>query len=143
MPLIRTCYCAAESKLYSKEVSDGVCKWMPGADDFLEAFSGLGYRAPGCVRPKKASCSKGAGNAADQPAAYAGPWPQLTHLRLLLRLLGPICRAQVGRPLPFRDLLQMLSNTRRTWRCRAISRFIGINARNVIPGAHPVWQKHL
>ena len=84
---------------------------MPGAHEFLEAFTSLGYQAPGSARPKKTRGTKGAGNAVEQPAAYSGPWPQLTHLRLLLRLLGPICKAQVGRLLPFRSSLQMLLTT--------------------------------
>ena len=100
--LIRTCHCDAESKLYGKEVILEVCEWMPGANDFLEALTGLGYRAPGSARLKKTRGTKGANNAAEQPAAYLGPWPQLTHLRLLLRLLVPICRAKASRPMPFR-----------------------------------------
>ena len=102
MLLIRTCQWNAESKLYGKEIILKICLWMPGANDFLEAFTGLGYRAPGSARPKKTRGTKGASNAAEQPAAYSGPWPQLTHLRLLLRLLVPICRAKVSRPLPFK-----------------------------------------
>ena len=88
-----------------------MCTWMPGAHDFLEAFVGLGYQAPGSARPRKARSTKGASTGADQPAAYSGPWPQLTHLRLLLRLLVPICRAEASRPLPFRALLQVLLTT--------------------------------
>lgn len=70
-------------------------KWMPGADDFLEAFVALGYRAPSGPIAKKKRGAKGASKAPAEQAPYSGPLPQLLHFTLLLRLLGPICRAKV------------------------------------------------
>ena len=105
---------------------------MPGANDFLEAFTGLGYRAPGSARPKKTRGTKGASSAAEQPAAYSGPWPQLTHLRLLLRLLVPICRGKVSRSQPVRASL--LLNAGRTWQSRAAQCLINNGARDVTAG---------
>ena len=69
---------------------------MPGADDFLEAFLALGYRAPSNPAPsKRRRGAKGGSQALSQQAPYLGPLPQLAHLTRLLRLLGPVCNAQV------------------------------------------------
>lgn len=90
----------AESGIYGKRGSSlRVCKWMPGADDFLEAVVKLGYRVPSMIpTSKRRRGAKGASKALTQQAPYSGPLPQLAHLTCLLRLLGPICDAQVLPP---------------------------------------------
>ncbi len=84
----------AESQIYGKRSSSlRVCAWMPGADDFLEGFAKLGYRVPSASSKRKRGAK--AGKPVTQQAPYSGPLPQLAHLTHLLRLLGPICEAQV------------------------------------------------
>ncbi len=77
---------------------------MPGADDFLEALVKLGYRVPSMAASSKRKRGAKAGKALTQQAPYSGPLPQLAHLTYLLRLLGPICEAQVM-PRAHRSLL--------------------------------------
>ena len=77
---------------------------MPGADDFLEALVKLGYRVPSMAASSKQKRGAKAGKALTQQAPYSGPLPQLAHLTYLLRLLGPICEAQVM-PRAHRSLL--------------------------------------
>ena len=72
-----------------------MCPWMPGADDFLEAFGSLGYKDPSSASAKRKRRGKGGGKLPDQQTPFTGPMPQLAHLTLLLRLLDPICRLQV------------------------------------------------
>ena len=72
-----------------------MCPWMPGADDFLEAFGSLGYKDPSSASAKRKRRGTGGGKLPDQQTPFTGPMPQLSHLTLLLRLLDPICRLQV------------------------------------------------
>ena len=72
-----------------------MCQWMPGADDFLEAFASLGYKDPSSASAKRKRRGKGGGKLSHQQTPFTGPMPQLGHLTLLLRLLDPICRLQV------------------------------------------------
>lgn len=86
---------SAESEIYGKKSNLRVCKWIPAADDFLEALKTLGYRVPHSASSKRKRGARGDSTALTHQASYSGPLPQLAHLTLLLRLLCPLCEAQV------------------------------------------------
>jgi len=84
------------SSLYGPSPSLRATEWAPGANDFLEALTALGYRAAQLAsggRPAR----KGAAKAEpEQPPEDSSAQPPLLNIALLLRLLTAVCQAKVS-----------------------------------------------